>query len=92
MLSGNMSYLKCGGNNNKAPKEVGIENLTCVVFPEVEHDYAMRISEAGGSRAMKTSGGVTTNGDKGNDMPSMNSRGWLSPMNLKAYVGLLMPM
>jgi len=86
----NMSYLKCGGNN-KAPKEVGIENLTCVVFPEVEHDYAMRNSEAGCSRAMKTSGGVTTNGDKGNDMLPMNSRGWMSLMNPKAYVVLQIP-
>jgi len=37
---------------------------------------------------MKTLGRVTTNGDKGNDMLSMNSRGWLSLMNPKAYRGL----
>jgi len=37
---------------------------------------------------MKRGSGVTTNGDKGNDMPSMNSRGWLSLMNPKAYVVL----
>jgi len=40
---------------------------------------------------MKTLGGVTMKGDKGNDMPPMNSRGWLSLMNLKAYVVLQIP-
>lgn len=56
-----MSYLKCGGNN-KAPKEVGIENLKCVVFPEVEHDYTMRNNEADGSRAMKPLAGLPRRG------------------------------
>jgi len=41
---------------------------------------------------MKRGSGVTTNGDKGNDMPPMNSRGWMSLMNPKAYVVLQIPM
>jgi len=41
---------------------------------------------------MKTLGGVTANGGKDNDMPLMNSRGGLSLMNPKAYIGLQIPM
>jgi len=41
---------------------------------------------------MRAPGGVATNGDKGCDMPPMNSRGWLSPMDPKAYIGLSRPM
>jgi len=37
---------------------------------------------------MRALGGVATKGGKGDDMPPMNSRRWLSLMNLKAYVGL----
>jgi len=40
---------------------------------------------------MRTLRGVTMNGDKGNDMPPMNSRGWMSLMNPKAYIGLQIP-
>jgi len=41
---------------------------------------------------MKALGGVATNGGKGDDMPPMNSRWWLSLMNPKAYIGLQIPM
>jgi len=41
---------------------------------------------------MKALGGVTVKGGEGCDMPPMNSRWWLSLMNPKAYIGLLMPM
>jgi len=41
---------------------------------------------------MRAPGGVAANGDKGNDMPPMNSGGRLSLMNLKAYMGLSRPM
>jgi len=37
---------------------------------------------------MKAPGGVSTNGDKGNDMPPMNPGGELSLMDPKAYMGL----
>jgi len=36
---------------------------------------------------MKALGGVTANGSKDDDMPSMNSRGGLSLMNPKAFIG-----
>ena len=39
---------------------------------------------------MKEGRGVTTKGDKGDDMLPMNPRGELSPMNPKAYIGLPM--
>jgi len=44
--------------------------------------------ERTGVALMKTLGGVATNGDKGDDMPPMNSGGRLSLMNPKAYIGL----
>jgi len=59
-----------------------------VVFPEVECNRTLGTVKRVNDCIMKTSGGVTTNGDKGNDMPPMNSRGWLSLMNPKAYIGL----
>ena len=37
---------------------------------------------------MRALGGVTTKGGKGDDMPPMNSRWWLSLMNPKAFIGL----
>jgi len=37
---------------------------------------------------MRALGGVATKGGKGNDMPPMNSRRWLSLMSLKTYIGL----
>jgi len=37
---------------------------------------------------MRALGGVATKGGKGDDMPPMNSRGWLSLMNSKAFIGL----
>jgi len=37
---------------------------------------------------MRALGGVFTKGGKGDDMPPMNSRRWLSLMNPKAYIGL----
>jgi len=36
---------------------------------------------------MRAPGGVSTNGDKGCDMPPMNPGGELSLMNPKAYMG-----
>jgi len=44
-----------------------------------------------GVALMRAPGGVSTNGDKDNDMPSMNSGGELSLMNPKAYMGLSRP-
>jgi len=41
---------------------------------------------------MKALGGVAANGGKDDDKPPMNSRGWLSLMNPKAYIGLQIPM
>jgi len=41
---------------------------------------------------MRALGGVATNGGEGDDMPLMNSRGWLSLMNPKAYIGIQTPM
>jgi len=37
---------------------------------------------------MKVLGGVTAKGSKGCDKPPMNSRGGLSLMNPKAFIGL----
>jgi len=37
---------------------------------------------------MRALGGVATKGGKGNDMPPMNSRWWLSLVNPKAFIGL----
>jgi len=36
---------------------------------------------------MKALGGVATKGGKGDDMPPMNSGGWLILMSPKAYIG-----
>ena len=41
---------------------------------------------------MRALGGVTAKGGEVDDMLSMNSRGRLSLMNPKAYIGLSMPM
>jgi len=48
--------------------------------------------ERTGVALMRAPGGVATNGDKGDDMPPMNSGGELSLMNPKAYMGLSRPM
>jgi len=41
---------------------------------------------------MKVLGGVATKGGKDDDKPPMNSRGGLSLMSPKAYIGLQIPM
>jgi putative transposase len=52
----------------------------------------MRLMKRREGAFMRTLGGVATNGDEGYDKPLMNSRGGLSLMNPKAYIGLPIPM
>ena len=66
-----------------------LQSSICAVFPRSEFLYHVATLRMNPwlEGQMKALGGVTANGGEGDDMPPMNSRGGLSLMNPKAFIG-----